>query len=197
MRLMRLPRSVVSATAVAVVLVFTGCKPEDEIRAYTAPKEPTAKIETPAAADDKYRMLGAVIPAESGYWWFVKFVGPSEVVSPLKADFDAFVAGIKPDEKKPTWTAPPKWTEAPARQTRLATYTNGSAEMYLSGPFGGTLLDNVNRWRREVGLRELKEAELNATLTEVKLGDKTAWTVDLRGPSWSGGMGGGKGPFQK
>ncbi len=194
---MRTPlRSVVAAVAAAVALSSTGCKPEDDIRAYTAPKENTAKAVKPDP-DSKYRMLGAVIPAEPGYWWFVKFVGPSEVVSPHKDDFDGFVKGIKPDATKPTWTAPPKWTEAPARQTRLATYTNGTAEMYLSGPFGGTLLDNVNRWRREVGLRELKQDELADSATELMLGDKKAYTVDLRGPTWSGGMMGGKGPFQK
>lgn len=188
-------RPVVAAVAAAVVLL-AGCKPEDDVRAYTAPKENTAKAVKPDA-DSKYRMLGAVIPAEPGYWWFVKFVGPSEVVSPHKDDFDAFVKGVKPDAAKPAWTAPPKWAEAPPRPTRLATYTNGPAEMYLSGPFGGTLLDNVNRWRREVGLRDLKELELAENVTEIKLGDKTAYTVDLRGPTWSGGMMGGKGPFQK
>jgi hypothetical protein len=191
---MRLLRPVVAVVAAAVVLLSAGCRPEDEIRAYTAPKE---AIVAKPAADEKFRMLGAVIPAEPGYWWFVKFVGPAEVVSPLEADFNAFVKGIKPDEKKPTWAAPPKWTEAPPRATRLATYQNGQAEMYLSGPFGGSLLDNVNRWRKEVGLREVKEAELNSGVTELKLGDKTAYTVDLRGPTWSGGMMGGKGPFQK
>lgn len=188
-------RPVVPAVLAASVFLFAGCKPEDEIRAYTAPKPPPT---TPKpAADEKYRMLGAVIPAEPGYWWFVKFVGPSEVVSPLESDFNTFVKSVVPNDTKPTWAAPPKWTEAAARQTRLVTYTNGTAEMYLSGPFGGTLLDNVNRWRREVGLRDLKESELKDGATEIKLGDKTAWTVDLRGPSWSGGMAGGKGPFQK
>ena len=186
-------RSVAAVLTAAVVALSAGCKPEDDIRAYTAPKEVTAMREKPPAGE-KYRMLGAVIPAEPGYWWFVKFVGPSEVVSPLESDFQAFVKSIKPDDKKPTWTPPDQWTEAPARQTRLVTYTNGTAEMYLSGPFGGSLLENVNRWRKEVGLRDLKEDELKDGVVETKLGDKTAYTVDLRGPTWSGGMG-GRPPF--
>lgn len=186
------------ATLAAAVCVASGCKPDDEIRSYTVPKEPTAKEKKPdAPADDKYRMLGAVIPAEPGYFWFVKFVGPSEVVSPHEAAFTTFVKSIKPDDKMPTWTVPATWTEAPPKPTRLVTLKNGAAEMYLSGPFGGTLQDNVNRWRREVGLRDLSEAEVKDGVAEVKLGDKTAYTVDLRGPTWSGGMAGGKGPFQK
>ncbi len=179
-------------------ILVAGCgKPADDIRAYTVPREKEkepAKKPAPEA-QDKYRMLGAIIPAEQGYSWFVKFVGPTEVVSPLEGDFQTFVQSIRPDDKKPAWTAPPKWTEAPPRATRLATFKNGPAEMYLSGPFGGGLLENVNRWRKEVGLREVKETELKDAVTEIKLGDKTAYTVDLRGPTWSGGMPGMNAPF--
>jgi hypothetical protein len=180
-----------------LALFLAGCgKPVDDIRAYTVPreKEPAKKPAGPETGD-KFRMLGAIIPAEPGYSWFVKFVGPAEVVSPLEADFQTFVKSIRPDDKKPAWTAPPKWTEAPPRATRLATFKNGQAEMYLSGPFGGTLLDNVNRWRKEVGLRDVTEAELKDVTTEIKLGDKSAHTVDLRGPTWSGGMPGMNAPF--
>jgi hypothetical protein len=200
MRVMRLPRPVAPALAAAVALLFTGCKPDDDIRAYTAPKEPTAKTEKPAATDDKYRMLGAVIPADDKYFWSVKLVGPAEVVTPLAPEFTAFVQSIKAGNDSnavPTFTPPAGWESVPPTSFRYATFTKSGVEMYLSRPASGGMLANVNRWRKEVGLRELKEAELNGTLTEVKLGDKTAYTVDLRGPSWSGGMGGGKGPFQK
>ena len=184
-------RPVAAGLAAAVLSLLCGCKPDAPIRTYTVPKDTAAKATPPDAdAEPKYRMLGAVIPAEPGYSWFVKFVGPIETVDPLAADFDTFVKSIRPDDKKPTWTAPPKWTEAAARPTRLATYQNGAVEMYLSGPFGGSLLDNVNRWRKEVGLRALKESELKDAVAEVKLGEKTAYTVDLRGPTWSGGMAG-------
>jgi hypothetical protein len=173
-----------------------GCKPHDPIRTYIVPKETAKGSDVPPEGPDKYRLLGAVIPAEPGYWWFVKFVGPIEVVTPVEADFQAFVKAIVPNEKKPTWTAPAGWTEGPAKPTRLVTYQNGKAEMYLSGPFGGSLLDNVNRWRNDdLGLRKLTEAELPGETKEVKLGDKTAYTVDLRSPSWRGAAGMPKPPF--
>jgi hypothetical protein len=185
------PRLATVGTAV-LLLLFTGCKPEDDVRTYTVAreKEPEKKPAPSPEAPDKYRMLGAIIPAEPGYSWFVKFVGPNEVVSPHEAEFDDFVKSIKTGTggQKLTWTAPPKWTEAPPRPTRLVTLKNGPAEMYLSGPFGGNLLDNVNRWRKEVGLRELKADELKDTLTEIPSNGVTANRVDLRGPTWSGGM---------
>jgi hypothetical protein len=55
-------------------------------------------------------------------------------------------------------------------------------ELYLSQPFGGSLLDNVNRWRGEVGLPPVKETELSSVVTEVKLGDVKAYRVDFSGP---------------
>jgi hypothetical protein len=183
-----------AAAVIPAAGMLSGCKPEPDVRTYTVAREPEPekKPAPPVGAEvgDKYRMLGAVIPAEPGYSWFVKFVGPAEVVSPLEADFDAFVKSIKPGSgsQKLAWTTPDKWTEAPPRPTRLVTLKNGAAEMYLSGPFGGTLLDNVNRWRKEVGLRELKQDELKETLTELPSNGGTATRVDLRGPTWSGGM---------
>lgn len=176
----------------ALALPGIGCKPEPDVQTYTVPRENEAEkkpIQSPGG-EDKYRMLGAIIPAEPGYSWFVKFVGPSKVVSPHEAAFDDFVKSIKPGTggQKLAWTVPPNWSEAPPRPTRLVTLKNGMAEMYLSGPFGGSLLDNVNRWRKEVGLRELKADELKDTVTELPSNGVTATRVDLRGPTWSGGM---------
>ena len=61
-------------------------------------------------------------------------------------------------------------------------------ELYVSDPFSGTLLANVNRWRKEVGLKDVTEAELPTVTTEVKLGDVTAHMMDFRGPGGTSGM---------
>lgn len=189
------------AVLAAMVALAFGCKPDDEIRSYTVPKEPTGKEKKPdAPADEKYRMLAAVIPADDKYFWSVKLVGPSEVIAPLEDEFTAFVKSFKPEgdsNSPPTFTPPAGWESAPPTQMRLATYKKGGVEMYLSTPVGGGIEANVNRWREQVGLRKVSDAEVKAGMTAVKLGGKTAYTVDLRGPSWSGGMAGPKGPFQK
>lgn len=190
-------RPVIAALAAAVMFVSTGCRPDDEIRAYTAPKE--AKVEK-SATDEKYRMLAAIIPADDKYFWSVKMAGPSDTIATLEADFNAFVKSIKAGSDSnatPSLTPPAGWETAPVQQMRLTTFKKNGVEMYLSTPVGGSHLENVNRWRKQLGLRDMKEAELKDTLTEVKVGDKTVYTVDLRGPTWSGGMMGGKGPFQK
>jgi hypothetical protein len=178
------------------LFLTVGCKPADDVQTYSVPREtPTSKpqnLPTPdgPAASDKYRMLGAIIPAEPGYSWFVKFVGPAEVVTPNAQAFDDFVKSIRPGtgDAKLAWTIPTNWTAAPPKPARLVTLKNGAAELYLSGPIGGSLLDNVNRWRKEVGLRELKADELKETLTEIPANGGQATRIDLSGPTWSGGM---------
>ena len=152
------------------------------------PKEPGKP--TTLKDGDAYRMLGAMLPADDNYSFFVKFVGPSAVVTAEVKAFDDFLGSIGPVANanvKPTYTIPDGWTVAPEKQTRIVTLTKGKAEMYLSGPFGGTKLENVNRWRKEIGLRELRSDELEESLTKVPYGKVEGRRVDISGPIWNQG----------
>lgn len=182
-----------------LLLLFAGCKPEDDVRTYTVPKrtQPTQAIANSDPTAAKERTLGAIIPLDEKYSLFVKLRGPIDGVAPLEADFDAFVGSIKVSgaDKPPTWTAPAvaTWREGPAKPgLRSVTFQTGSVEkpieMYLSAPFGGTLLENVNRWRGELGLRDVKVDELKDVTKEVPLGTVKAYRVDFKGPGGKGGM---------
>lgn len=180
-----------------MIALASGCKPEPDVRAYTVPKEPKPKAAAPEpTGPDKERTLGVVIPADDKFSLFVKLRGPIDALAPLEQDFDAFVGSIKLTgaDKPPTWTAPPTatWREGPAKQFRIVTFQTGPAdkptEMVLSGPFSGSLLDNVNRWRGELGLRDIAAGELADVTKEIPVGTTKAVRVDLRGP---GGKGGG------
>jgi len=59
----------------------------------------------------------------------------------------------------------------------------GSAEITASafpGDVGG-LPANVNRWRRQIGLGPLPDAEAVALLSAIKTADGDGWVVDLTG----------------
>ena len=184
--------------AFAVTLTLAGCKPDEEIRTYTVEKEPERTIPTKAeAAPDgpaKVRFLGAIIPATPRTNWFVRFFGPIDTISPNEDDFNKFLSSIRvnADPAKPlTWTVPPGWTVAPSRQMRVVTLQKGIAELYISDPFPGSLVDNINRWRFEsVGLPKVTAAEVPKVTTEIMLGTTKAIRVDFRGPGGKGGMGG-------
>jgi hypothetical protein len=187
------------AVAVGLLASF-GCGSNDEIRTYQVAK-PTDKtapvvVQAEPAPDGpaKVRLLGAVIPVKE-VSWFVKFTGPIEQIDANEKAFDEFLNSIKVTDdprKPPEYKAPAGWKELPARQMRLATFAVSEApdapQVYISTPFGGSLLENVNRWRGEVGAKPVTAAELPTATKELMLGATKAYRVDARGPGGKGGM---------
>jgi hypothetical protein len=71
------------------------------------------------------------------------------------------------------WTTPAGWRELPRDGIRLGSFLvqgqGGKAEVAVTSFPGsvGTELDNVNRWRRELGLAPIEESELSAQAVTV------------------------------
>ena len=190
--------------ALAAAALFGGCKPKDEIRTYTVEKEPEKAIPTRVeeavpTGEAKYRFLGAIIPAGERSFWFVRFFGPIGLVTPSEADFDKFLTSIRvggTGGQPLTWTLPSGWKLGPPKQMRMVTLLNGPAEIYVSDPISGTILENVNRWRADfVGIAKVPEAELPSVTTEIVLGTTKAYRVDFRGPGGKNAKGGMGGPM--
>ena len=183
-----------SAVAAIVVggLLGAGCRPPEEIATYTAPRELPAPTKAgPANADEAFRVVGWALPLDDKYSYFVKSAGRYEDVTPGLEGIDEFVASIEPPKvpnANPTFTVPKGWSTVPSKSNRIVTIKKGRTEAYLSTPIGGTPLDNVNRWRKEVGLRNLTDEELAGELKDVTFGTRKGYKVDLKGPSWTGGM---------
>lgn len=186
------------ATFAVVLLACLGCSREPDVQTYKVPKKSAVATNTgtiPPAGGGTQRILGAIIPAEPGYSIFIKFSGPSDVVTANEKAFDDFVAAAKLSDSKQSLqvTTPAGFRDAPPKQMRQATFQVGPAEkpvdLYVSIPFGGGLLENVNRWRKEVGAAPLTAADLKAAVPEVKIANGTAYRVDASGPGGTGGMG--------
>jgi hypothetical protein len=69
------------------------------------------------------------------------------------------------------WDLPAGWSAAPAKPMRLAVFAvdlgggiSGECGIFVF-PTGGDRLANVNRWRGQVGLEPLAEADLDRALT--------------------------------
>ena len=180
------------------VALAAGCNPPEAVRTYEAPREtpnviapttaPTAPLPVAEGAD-RSRLLGVIVPTGPKTFRFVKFSGAIDRVTATEAKFDEFVDSLRLANPSalPTYTVPAGWTENPPRQFVAKSFRVGLEEnpqVTLSGDgIGGTLLANVNRWRAEVGLPAVTEAELPKSVTEVSLGDTKAYRVDLRGPA--------------
>lgn len=181
----------------AVFALFAGCGPAEQVKTYTVPKDP-AKADAevkPADGAVKSRLLGAIIPVGDNLSRFVKASGPVEKIDPHAEAFDAFVKSVRvtKDPANPvTYTVPEGWRPGPAKQMRVVTFLAGppdkQVEVYISDPFGGSLLANVNRWRGEVGLKDVTDADLAAETTPLTLGETKAYKVDFRGPGGKSGM---------
>jgi hypothetical protein len=176
-----------AVTLAALCVSLGGCSKPEEIRTYTVERE------APPDAN-KSRMLGVIIPVGEGASRYIKFSGAIGPVSAVEPKFNEFVGTVHfPDvNAMPTYTVPAGWTENPPRQFVPKSFTVGPAgtpQVTLSEPIQGSLLDNVNRWRKEVGLKEVTEAALPTVVTEVDLGGTKAYRIDFRGPAAPGSGG--------
>jgi len=88
---------------------------------------------------------------------------------------------------KPSWEVPADWREAPVGQMSLARFEigggDGKAEVTVSafpGPAGG-LLDNLNRWRGQLGLKPVGQAEADKLVASLDVMGGKAMLVDMNG----------------
>ena len=165
-------------------------------------------------------MLAAIVPRDKGMWFF-KLAGPNEAVKSESGRFLAFIKSLDfPDagDASPTWTLPEGWrlsnksADGGSGISRAATIEIGAAEKPLElavttfptvGDPGNFVLQNVNRWRGQmgdsplgsqdlVGAPQAGEGELGET-TRLLIDGSTATLVNLQGTLASGGM--GRAPF--
>jgi len=88
---------------------------------------------------------------------------------------------------KPAWEVPADWREAPVGQMSLARFEIGGsdskAEVTVSafpGAAGG-LLDNLNRWRGQLGLKPVGQAEAEKLVASLDVMGGKAMLVDMNG----------------
>jgi hypothetical protein len=88
------------------------------------------------------------------------------------------------DVPHPTWTVPAGWQKVEGeRPMRVATFTLAGGEVAISQFSGnaGGLLANVNRWRGQVGLAPVAEAELAEVAQKFEVPGFTGQTMHLKG----------------
>jgi hypothetical protein len=90
-------------------------------------------------------------------------------------------------EGKPNWQVPAGWQEVSGGQFLVAKFTiagdNGTAAVNVSSSpgDGGGLGNNVNRWRGQLSLAPLSEAEVNKSVTAIDVQGGKASLVDMSG----------------
>lgn len=147
------------------------------------------------------RLVGSIIDVGDGQTWFVKAIGPAEKIDQVKADLvvisttfrihDHDHEGADTQEEAvelaiPTsssgWEQPAEWTvEKDASPILMAAFNaDGGARITLTSLVGqgGGMLDNINRWRGQLGLDQVPTMAEQPTRD---LGDGAVF-VDLVSP---------------
>jgi hypothetical protein len=143
--------------------------------------------------------------------WFFKMMGDDELVAAQKETFTSFVSSyplpahdhageassastdapptppVAVNQAKPAsvWKVPAGWTEQQpgAMQDAKFSAADGKAIVTLSilGSATGTLRANIDRWRGQIGLAPVADAELEKIATPLDLPDAKATIVDMTG----------------
>jgi hypothetical protein len=168
--------------------LLLGCQ-YDEIHSYRVHK-PEAKPHNASLPGRDTRLLAVIIP-HGDRTWFFKLVGPAPQIEEHKQAFDQFIRSVRFTDQPAqpiTWTVPEGWLTGPKSQLRYATFYVGKQEPPLElTVFGfsgaaGSVLDNVNRWRKQIGLKEIRENELSQLSEELPLASGQATLVDMISP---------------
>jgi hypothetical protein len=163
-----------------VLTLLAGCQ-HDEIQSYTVPR-----IKAP-----QMRLVGAIFPQREKIWFF-KLFGPAELVAEHKQEFDEFLKSVKftgKDDPPLEFTAPRGWRDAPLKEMRYKAFFvdphENQAELTIIklGPEAGDILDNVNRWRGQVGLPELAPKELDRNVEKSQINNVSVTLIDVTGTS--------------
>jgi hypothetical protein len=131
-------------------------------------------------------MLAAIFPRDERNW-FIKMVGPEAVVDDYEKEFDRFVRSIRiNEEEKPplTWEVPRGWKRKPGNAVRFATFTFGPKDQPLELAvlsLGGSVFDNINRWRKQLDLRPISKDELGDVAKKTTIHGAPAYLVDMSG----------------
>ncbi|MEO0529557.1 MAG: hypothetical protein AAF266_03165 [Planctomycetota bacterium] len=203
----------VASGVAATLLLLTGCRPADQIRTYRVAKPKaeaseasTQRVSTPVASakpqgEPTDRMIGAILRSPSQAWFF-KAVGPREPLDEAADTIRGFLESVRIEGDRPEWSVPEGWTEKPGGGMRLATLTiphaDGAGETELSviglglaDDWDTQVLDNVNRWRRQLQQPPVTAATLDTAIEP--LGEESNGAVLIDQVGWF--EGGSMAPF--
>jgi hypothetical protein len=159
--------------------------------------------EQPMAGKSRQRIMVATL-TRGAMSWFFKMAGDDAFVTSQKKKFLQLLKSVSfaenapaPIQTAPTtqaennpsiWAVPSDWQPLPPSQFLLAEFSipgvNGAkAEVNVAemDGEGGGLLANVNRWRGQLGLGAIGEADLSQLAQSLDVTDGKATLVDLAG----------------
>jgi len=169
-------------------------------------ERPVFVVELPGPAGGNQKRTLAAMAVHGDRVWFLKLMGPSTQVEKHRGEFDAFVASLKFNGPRDTipqremndglaWTKPAGWENGGSQDPnpmqvvpRVVTLFAGDpldpAQVVvtkLGGMSFGSILDNINRWRAQVGLPAVAKED-DQPKQQIQLAGNPAVFFDFSGP---------------
>lgn len=141
-------------------------------------------------------MIVAIIEHE-GRNWFFRMLGPAADVPAEVQHYVTFLQSIDFDETGPQFVVPDHWQSLEATGMRYAAFQFGHAGHPIEltvvplGAEAGSLLANVNRWRGQLNLPPMTEAQLPEVVMRHELSGREVVIVDIGGGRGGGAADGG------
>ncbi|MHC4993884.1 MAG: hypothetical protein ACYTGQ_02425 [Planctomycetota bacterium] len=148
-----------------------GCD-DNEVQSYSIPKEkiPVAAPPMMGSAHSGHsghggpQQMFAAIVEDSDQFWFFKVTGDEHFLAPLKDQMIGFLETVSFKDGEPTWTVPDGWNATAGSGMRFATLHISDASHHVEMsviPLPKTpILPQVNRWRGQLGLSAIDDAQL-------------------------------------
>jgi hypothetical protein len=165
------------------LLLLTSCQRHDEIQTYRVSKEVESSMPMAAGMAEAPAAPSQAPELPPGH----PSIG-NGMSAPAGGDMQAMGAGMTPEAspKEISWKVPSDWREQAPTSIRVGSFlikgANGqSADMSvipLSGMAGGDLA-NINRWRGQINLGPISEADLTAQSETVKYAGRSMLYVDF------------------
>ena len=201
-------------------LMFLGCENQDSIRVYTVPTHESIQIpiEVPdqsasmppfannrpksSTSTSNQRMLAALVMKEKSIWSFKAMTSPEAYPDDAEERFDELIQSLDfTDEGKPKWQLPEGWSQEPGSGMRFATLKLGDLEFSVISSVAPSpdrtvsLLQNINRWRGQVGLPNIEKKDIDSSVRRIPTRDDLeALVIDIRSPKQDDSPPPSKGP---
>ena len=183
-----------------LVLGFVGgCGSDDQqIGSYLVEK-PGIVYESNHVSPPDRTLAAIIIWQKTG--WFFKLTGPNEMVNQQRDTFLQWIQSVRfadNNDATPDWSMPIGWQRQPGSGIRYATLVIQSDEprlevtvtpLSIAGQVQDQyVLENVNRWRKELGLSPIRVAQLSDHMVLIDLEATKAWVMDVAGRRVAGRM---------
>lgn len=173
------------------LLGLAGCEQPEDITTYKIPKRVPEQL-----LPGKERMLAVMVPRGNQVWFF-KVMGPEDSVGTIDEKFRSFVTDVQfDDSENPELTdLPENWQRGgskpfrfasidintPGKQLDLSVSSLSKPDNMEDSTWNDYVVQNVNRWRGQVGLDPSEEKWAGGEPIEIAASDGPSVWVDLTG----------------